>query len=95
MVMLPMVVQKDLLAVRADLRRHLRRRRDRPQPARRLLWTDLPRHAFFIGAGADRKQPRTTTIFAVDPAKPFGLKTVKYNFTSDSAKAFESQKVDI
>jgi ABC-type branched-subunit amino acid transport system substrate-binding protein len=40
------------------------------------------------GAAADRNPPRSSTLFAIDPAKPFGLKTVKYNFTSDAATAY-------
>lgn len=43
----------------------------------------------------DRNPPRTTTIFRVDAAKPFGLATVKYNFTSESAGAYEFVKADI
>jgi len=31
---------------------------------------------YTYGAGADRKPPRSSTLFAIDPAKPFGLKTV-------------------
>jgi len=41
------------------------------------------------GAAETRNPPRSSTIFAVDPTKPFGLKTVKYNFTSDAAGKFE------
>jgi ABC-type branched-subunit amino acid transport system substrate-binding protein len=44
------------------------------------------------GPAETRNPPRSSTIFAVDPAKPFGLKTVKYNFTSDAAKSFEFTK---
>ena len=47
------------------------------------------------GAAESRNPPRTTTIFKVDPAKPFGLATVKYNFTSDAAGAYEFVKADI
>jgi len=47
------------------------------------------------GAAESRNPPRSSTIFAVDPAKPFGLKTVKYNFTSDAAGKFEFEKADI
>ncbi|MGQ0841833.1 ABC transporter substrate-binding protein [Actinokineospora sp.] len=50
---------------------------------------------YTYGAAADRNPPRTTTLFAIDPSKPFGLKTVKYAFTSDAAKAYEFQKADI
>lgn len=47
------------------------------------------------GAAESRNPPRSSTIFAVDPTKPFGLKTVKYNFTSDAAGKFEFEKADI
>jgi len=47
------------------------------------------------GAAENRNPPRSSTIFAVDPSKPFGLKTVKYNFTSDAAGKFEFVKADI
>lgn len=47
------------------------------------------------GPAADRNPPRSSTIFGIDPAKPFGLKKVKYNFTSDAAKEFEFKKADL
>ncbi|MFL6122364.1 ABC transporter substrate-binding protein [Actinophytocola sp.] len=47
------------------------------------------------GPAATRNPPRSSTIFAVDPTKPFGLKKVKYNFTSDAAKELEFQKADL
>jgi ABC-type branched-subunit amino acid transport system substrate-binding protein len=47
------------------------------------------------GPAADRNPPRSSTIFGVDPSKPFGLKKVKYNFTSDAAKEFEFKKADL
>lgn len=47
------------------------------------------------GPAETRNPPRTSTIFAVDPTKPFGLKKVKYNFTSDAAKGFEFKKADL
>lgn len=47
------------------------------------------------GPAETRNPPRSSTVFAVDPAKPFGLKTVKYNFTSDAAKEFEFVKADL
>jgi ABC-type branched-subunit amino acid transport system substrate-binding protein len=47
------------------------------------------------GPAETRNPPRTSTIFAVDPTKPFGLKTVKYNFTSDAAKEIEFKKADL
>jgi ABC-type branched-subunit amino acid transport system substrate-binding protein len=47
------------------------------------------------GPAESRNPPRSSTVFAVDPSKPFGLKTVKYNFTSDAAKDFEFKKADL
>ncbi|RZS32740.1 amino acid/amide ABC transporter substrate-binding protein (HAAT family) [Herbihabitans rhizosphaerae] len=47
------------------------------------------------GAAETRNPPRSSTLFAVDPAKPFGLRTVKYNFTSDAAKAYEFKKSEM
>jgi ABC-type branched-subunit amino acid transport system substrate-binding protein len=47
------------------------------------------------GPTETRNPPRLSTIFAVDPTKPFGLKKVKYNFTSDAAKEFEFKKADL
>ncbi|HEY0449486.1 ABC transporter substrate-binding protein [Actinophytocola sp.] len=47
------------------------------------------------GKAADRNPPRATTIFKVDPAKPFGLAKVKYLLESDAAKQFEFKKADL
>jgi ABC-type branched-subunit amino acid transport system substrate-binding protein len=47
---------------------------------------------YSYGPADTRNPPRSSTLFAVEPSKPFGLKTVKYNFTSDTAKAFEFKK---
>lgn len=47
------------------------------------------------GPAATRNPPRSTTLFKVDPSRPFGLATLKYNFTSDAAKAFEFQKANL
>jgi len=47
------------------------------------------------GKAETRNPPRSSTVFAVDPSKPFGLKTVKYNFTSDAAKQFEFKKANL
>jgi ABC-type branched-subunit amino acid transport system substrate-binding protein len=47
------------------------------------------------GPAEDRNPPRSTTIFRVDPAKPFGLATVKYLLESDAAKEFEFMKADL
>lgn len=47
------------------------------------------------GPAADRNPPRSTTIFKVDPARPFGLAKVKYLLESDAAKEFEFKKADL
>ncbi|MPZ84226.1 MAG: ABC transporter substrate-binding protein [Actinophytocola sp.] len=47
------------------------------------------------GPAADRNPPRATTIFKVDPAKPFGLATVEYLLESDAAKEFVFKKADL
>lgn len=47
------------------------------------------------GPADTRNPPRSSTIFAVDPTKPFGLKKVKYNFTSDAAKEIKFEKADL
>ena len=42
------------------------------------------------GGGAEnRNPPRTSTIFEVDPEKPFGLGTLEYQYTSDAAEQIE------
>jgi ABC-type branched-subunit amino acid transport system substrate-binding protein len=47
------------------------------------------------GAADQRNPPRTSTIFKVNPDKPFGLETVEYNFGSDAAESFEFRKADL
>jgi ABC-type branched-subunit amino acid transport system substrate-binding protein len=47
---------------------------------------------YVYGATESRNPPRSSTLFTVDPTKPFGLKTLKYDFTSDAAKSFEFKK---
>ncbi|MBP2321729.1 ABC-type branched-subunit amino acid transport system substrate-binding protein [Kibdelosporangium banguiense] len=47
---------------------------------------------YVYGATESRNPPRSSTLFTVDASKPFGLKTLKYNFTSDAAKTFEFKK---
>jgi hypothetical protein len=47
------------------------------------------------GPAARRSPPRTSTIFEVDPDKPFGLGTAKYNFSSPAAEEFEFKKADL
>ena len=47
------------------------------------------------GAAEERDPPRTSTIFEVDPDKPFGLGTREYNYESEAAKQFEFEKADL
>jgi ABC-type branched-subunit amino acid transport system substrate-binding protein len=47
------------------------------------------------GPAEERNPPRASTIFKVDPAKPFGLAKVKYLLESDAAKEFEFKKADL
>ncbi len=47
------------------------------------------------GAVDQRNPPRTSTIFEVDPDKPFGLGTLKYDYASEAAKRFTFAKADI
>lgn len=47
---------------------------------------------YTYGPPADRVPPRESTIFAVDAAAPGGLKALKTNFESDTAKAFQFPK---
>jgi ABC-type branched-subunit amino acid transport system substrate-binding protein len=47
------------------------------------------------GPAAERNPPRSTTVFGIDPAKPFGLKKIKYLVESDAAKEFEFKKADL
>jgi ABC-type branched-subunit amino acid transport system substrate-binding protein len=47
------------------------------------------------GPAEDRNPPRSSTIFEVDPEKPFGLGTLEYLYESDLAKEFEFQKADL
>jgi ABC-type branched-subunit amino acid transport system substrate-binding protein len=47
------------------------------------------------GPAENRNPPRSTTIFKVDPSKPFGLAKVEYLLESDAAKEFEFQKADL
>ena len=47
------------------------------------------------GPAAERNPPRTTTIYEVDPDKPFGLGKLEYQYESEAADQFEFQKADI
>jgi ABC-type branched-subunit amino acid transport system substrate-binding protein len=50
---------------------------------------------YVYGAAESRNPPRTSTIFKVDPAKPFGLGVVKYNFTTPEAEAYTFEKANL
>jgi ABC-type branched-subunit amino acid transport system substrate-binding protein len=41
------------------------------------------------GEAADRNPPRASTLFEVDPKKPFGLGTLEYQYKSDVADQYE------
>jgi ABC-type branched-subunit amino acid transport system substrate-binding protein len=47
------------------------------------------------GAAEERNPPRTTTIFEVNPDKPFGLATKEYLYESEAAKKYEFEKADL
>ena len=47
------------------------------------------------GAAEDRNPPRSSTIFEVDPKKPFGLGTKAYQYESEFAKEFEFRKAEL
>ena len=47
------------------------------------------------GPADERNPPRTTTIYEVDPDKPFGLGKLEYQYESDAADQYEFQKADI
>jgi ABC-type branched-subunit amino acid transport system substrate-binding protein len=47
------------------------------------------------GAADQRNPPRTSTIFEVDPEKPFGLGTAEYQYENDLAGQFEFEKADL
>ncbi len=44
---------------------------------------------YTYGPPEDRNPPRGSSIFAIDPAKPFALRALKVNFSSDAAEAYE------
>jgi ABC-type branched-subunit amino acid transport system substrate-binding protein len=47
------------------------------------------------GPAEERDPPRTSTIFEVDPEKPFGLGTKEYQYESEFAKEFEFKKAEL
>jgi ABC-type branched-subunit amino acid transport system substrate-binding protein len=47
------------------------------------------------GPADQRNPPRTTTIYEVDPDKPFGLGKLEYQYESDAAAEYEFKKADI
>jgi ABC-type branched-subunit amino acid transport system substrate-binding protein len=50
---------------------------------------------YAYGPAAERNPPRTTTIYEVDPDKPFGLGKLEYQYESEAADQYEFQKADI
>jgi ABC-type branched-subunit amino acid transport system substrate-binding protein len=46
------------------------------------------------GPAEERNPPRASTIFKVDPEKPFGLGTLEYQYKSDAADKFEFKKAE-
>lgn len=50
---------------------------------------------YAYGPAATRNPPRTSTIFGIDPAKPFGLAVRKYNFTTPEAEAYAFEKANL
>jgi hypothetical protein len=50
---------------------------------------------YVYGPAAERNPPRVSTIYEVDPDKPFGLGTLEYQYESDAAAAFEFEKADL
>ena len=47
------------------------------------------------GPAEQRTPPRNSTIFEVDPDKPFGLGTLEYAYESDAAGEFTFEKADL
>jgi ABC-type branched-subunit amino acid transport system substrate-binding protein len=47
------------------------------------------------GPAEQRNPPRASTIFKVDPDKPFGLGTLEYQYKSDAADKFEFEKAEL
>jgi ABC-type branched-subunit amino acid transport system substrate-binding protein len=47
------------------------------------------------GPAEDRDPPRQSTIFEVDPDKPFGLGKLEYQYESEFAKEFTFEKADL
>jgi ABC-type branched-subunit amino acid transport system substrate-binding protein len=49
---------------------------------------------YTYGAADDREPPRTSTIFEVDPSKPFGLKRLAYEYESEFAGDYEFEAAE-
>jgi ABC-type branched-subunit amino acid transport system substrate-binding protein len=47
------------------------------------------------GTAEERNPPRTSTIFEVDPSKPFGLGKLEYEMESEAADKFEFKKAEL
>jgi ABC-type branched-subunit amino acid transport system substrate-binding protein len=50
---------------------------------------------YAYGPAEERDPPRVSTIFEVNPEKPFGLSRLAYQYESDAAKEYEFQKADL
>jgi ABC-type branched-subunit amino acid transport system substrate-binding protein len=50
---------------------------------------------YTYGPAAERNPPRTSTLFRVQPNKPFGLGTLEYQYGSDIANEFQFEEADI
>jgi ABC-type branched-subunit amino acid transport system substrate-binding protein len=50
---------------------------------------------YTYGPAEQRDPPRASTIFEVDPDKPFGLGRLEYQYESEFAKAFEFKKAEL
>jgi ABC-type branched-subunit amino acid transport system substrate-binding protein len=47
------------------------------------------------GPAEERNPARVSTIYEVQPDKPFGLGTLEYQYESDAAKSYEFEKADL
>ena len=50
---------------------------------------------YTYGPADEREPPRTSTIFEVDPKKPFGLGRLAYEYESEHAADFEFEEADL
>jgi hypothetical protein len=50
---------------------------------------------YTYGPADEREPPRTSTIFEVDPSKPFGLGRLAYEYESEFAADYEFVPADL